>query len=168
MTAATHLSDRMPDVARGAASWRSEDLAHLSACDECRVEWDVVRLGAAIGVDVVAGLDLDRIATRIMSDPARREPALRARPVLLRRASWLAVTAAAAALVMAVLRSSPGPVVEPTVTAIMLPELERLSADELESVLEILPAGDGWPVPGTGLGDLTDDELERVIGTLEG
>ena len=166
MTVPSHLSDRMPAVARAVGSWTVEDEAHLSRCEDCRAEWDVVQLGATVGLDVAAGLDVDRVAALVMADRVRRTPTPKALP--LRRASWLVVTAAAAALMIAVLRPSPEPVADSAVASLLLPELERLSADELEYVLDVLPATDGWSIPGVGLGDLTAEELERVLGTLEG
>lgn len=164
MTEPIHLSDRMPEVARGVALWAPEEEAHLTCCEECRAEWRVVQLGATVGADLTDRMDLAGIAARVVADRARRTPVPRV--LSFRRASWVVATAAAAALLIMVARPSSAPESVPAVA--LLPELEGLSADELALVLDVLPAPDGWTVPGTNLGDLSDEELERVLGTLEG
>ncbi len=78
----------------------------------------------------------------------------------------MVATAAAATLLIMVARPTSAP--EPTPAVALLPELEGMSAEELELVFDVLPAADGWTVPGTNLGDLDDAELERVLRTLEG
>lgn len=164
MTHPIHLSDRMPQVARGAASWSPEDIEHLTSCAECRVEWQVVELGATVGADLADTMDLAGIAARVVADRARRTPLPKA--LAFRRASWVVATAAAAALLIMVARPTSVPESAPAVA--LLPELEGMSAEELELVFDVLPAADGWTVPGTNLGDLDDGELERVLRTLEG
>ena len=36
------LSDRMPAVARGEASWDADEAAHFDICDDCQAEWALV------------------------------------------------------------------------------------------------------------------------------
>ena len=36
------LSDRMPAVARGGASWDAEEAAHFDICLDCQAEWSLV------------------------------------------------------------------------------------------------------------------------------
>ncbi len=63
-----HLSDRMPQVARGTAPWSPEEMAHLTHCAECRAEWKVVELGAGLGAEMIGGMDLAGIAARVVAD----------------------------------------------------------------------------------------------------
>ena len=51
-----------------------------------------------------------------------------------------------------------------------LPGLEDLSADELDSLMQVLeePLAAAEPPGGPGLGDLDDHELERILGGPEG
>ncbi len=169
MTPAPHLSERMPAVALGEARWSGAEREHLAGCAECAAEWEVVRIGSALGRGLEGEFDVDRavtgVTTRLASEPAR--------VLRMPRRRWLALAAAAAVLAVAVLRtpSGPLPLVEPGTAApvqALLPELDGLGEDELEQVLLVLPAVNrvGPTVPG--LGDLSEDELETVLETLEG
>lgn len=166
MTTTSHLSDRMPAVAAGREAWSDQDRAHLAACADCRAEWLVVEVGAGLGAGVAADLDIEAIARVVVADRGRRAP-LRTGG-LVRRMGWVAATAAAAALLILVARPAPSGDPSPVASTVLLPELEGLSADELELVFDVLPTATGWNAPGAGLGDLTDEELERVLSTLEG
>lgn len=170
MTNCQEISDRMPAVAAGPGAWSAEEVAHLASCADCQAEWRLVgaarRLGApGSSVDPVA------MAARVQ-ERLRAEPAARVISFPSRRGGWLLGLAAAAAIVLAVTvpkgtRSGPAP----AAVAIggTLPELDDLSAAELEAVLKELegpPAAD--VTEPSGMSDLNAGELERVLRSWEG
>jgi hypothetical protein len=172
MTDCESIQDRIPLVAGGLAAWSDQESAHLATCAECTAEWRVVQSARRLG---------DAAARRV--DPARVSSAVLARLAAeRRRARWkrgglLAGLAAAAAVVL-MLRSTshtaaPGPdPVQAAGTALHVPiaELDRLDAGQLEAVLEGLdqPLGAGAAPDAPHLGDLDDNQLERVLRSLEG
>lgn len=169
MTELSHLSDRMPAVAHARDSWSAEDLRHLASCSDCRAEWKLVLTGSRLGGGLERELDVGAVTAAVTTRlrEARQAPRLRF-PAL----RWAALAAAAAAIVVAVaLRQvTPGPG-NPTAVSqqALLPELEDLSADELETLFEVLPAADALLEPGIpGFEDLTEDDLKSVLRTLEG
>ena len=164
------LSDRMPEVARGSASWDPVESAHLEECAECRAEWELVRAAAKVGGPVERQFDA-ALASRAVVQRLRRERPLYRRP-LVRTSVGLA---AAAAIVFAVYhpvpRTPPAPVPVPEVaTAPLLPELDSLSVEELTLLADAVEP----PLSETPLGDdpsLTDldtTQLARVLRSLEG
>lgn len=172
-----HLSDRMPTVSRGQESWSPDDQAHLAGCEECRAEWQLHRMALAVGERVEASVDVEAIVAgvthRLSSQGAPPLGRVGGRGGLRGTLRWMVPLAAAAALLVAVLPRLGGPALDSTGDAVAqawLPELESLSADDLESLFEILPAADGGgrSLPSPRLGDLTADELESLLSSLEG
>ncbi len=170
MTECERISDRMAEVAARTSGWTVGEAGHLARCADCAAEWrlhDVAgRLGGRLPV-----LDPARIAGRLHRELAAGRPdvlpLIRRRPV-----RWAIGLAAAAALVLAVRMAGPsggsGPAV-PVIQAAVLSELDDLSGQELASVLEVVEADRPGPsVDESGLGDLTADELERLLRNWEG
>jgi len=174
MTMCDRLSERMVAVARGESSWTEEEAAHVASCRDCGSEWRVVSAAAAVGARLPE-LNIARISARVrerLAEPATSiESGLRARG-RGRWTNWAIGLAAAAMLVLAVrlTRKPPTPVPPIAVeSALVLSELDELSASELEEVLTELDGSGGVPgADGSGLGDLTADELERVLRSWEG
>jgi hypothetical protein len=170
MTECTRLSDRMLAVAHGRAAWESEEEHHLASCRDCRIEWDMMRATARLGAGLTEDFPSDRVATRVVA--SLRQPA----PRVLRFPDWrwLAVPAAAAAVAMLVMRSpvpAPTRVAPVAVTAqssSLLPEADALEAAELESVLQLLPVASGEVEDIHMYNDMTEDELDAVLQSLEG
>ena len=167
-----HLTDRIPDVARGRDAWSVVDEAHLASCGDCRREWRVV---AAVE-PVEAQLDLERITAGVLAGLER--PRVLAMP---RRRLWPLGLAAAAAVALAVTTFGRGsPAADERAVAIgsdaaptLFPELDRLVESELEVVLAAVtpaePAVESSPLGDLPrLGDLTDDELEQLLDAVEG
>jgi len=173
MTSCEQLSDRMPAVARGEAQWTADEASHLAACDECRLEWELVSTASGLGRGVAAELDVHYVTERVLGR-------LRAAPRIRRQrlGSIVAALAAASAVALVVWAGprypgprfrSPEPGVD--VAQMALPELDSLATPELEAVLQSLDAPIGTSVEGadsSGLEDLDTTELERVLDRLEG
>ena len=58
------LSDRMPAVARGDASWDNEEAAHLGICRDCQLEWRLVA-PIALAARPAPTMDIERIAAAV-------------------------------------------------------------------------------------------------------
>lgn len=169
------LSDRMPVMALGQAGWTPDEIRHLNECESCRREWELVQLASRLGED--AGLSLDPAA--IAAGVLRRLDSERKDGRLRRRAWSFAGLAAAAAVVAAIwtggLQGGPSKV-QPVGTAVAgrlsipFPELESLEPAELDSVLQTMdePTINGSAGDDPALGDLNNDELERVLNSWEG
>jgi hypothetical protein len=181
MTPCEQIAERMPAVAHGRGEWEPAEASHLESCAACQAEWALVRTARSLGTSVAAGLDTGRMAEAVRQRLAAAPPYARVL-ALLRRRRWLVGLAAAAALVLAVRYSRPhvdraAPPTEvagPAATANVivssaLPELDNLTATELEAVLESLsPPAEALPHVETGsLDDLQPQELERVLRALE-
>jgi len=172
MTECHIIGDRMPYVANGKAVWRPSESAHLETCQDCRLEWELVRATHALGSGVVTSLDTSRIGERVTRRMAEADSA--ARPGILHSGRrWLIGLAAAAALVLVVRSWRPGqPEVKPPSPAAVtvLNELDDLTPSELESVLEALPpAAEAVPhLETVPFGDLEPQDLERMLRSLEG
>lgn len=168
MSECTQLSDRMATVAQGRAGWSSAESAHLASCPDCAAEWRVMQAGARIGAHVAETLPVDFLATRVV---AAVTASGRSRSWWL-RLRWLALPAAAAAAVVLVVRpggepASSGEAAPVVAEAGLLPELEPLTASDLELVMELLPEPLG-PIEIHSFDDLTDDEVTRLLNSLEG
>ncbi len=168
MTLCESVSDRIVQVAQGLGSWTASEAAHVAACPECAAEWRLVGMASELGARMPA-LDparmADRLHRRLAEAPPDVVPIFRRRPM-----RWAVGLAAAAAAVLA-LRTATAPVGQPNLEAGVgvLSELDELSGQELASVLEVFDADDKPPaVDGPGLGDLTSDELERLLRGWEG
>ena len=156
------LSDRMPAVAAGAATWSQEEAEHLRTCADCRAEWAVVSAGRAVGAQ--ASIDADALAERVLHR-------LRTEPVVGRfpRRRWLIGLAAAAVIAIILLpaklpRGQPAPPL-----AVDVPGLDGLAYGELADVLESLETS--WTETSTSdapsLEDLDPRELERMERSWE-
>ncbi len=155
------LSDRMPAVAGGAATWSQEEAEHLRTCADCRAEWAVVSAGRVVGAQ--ASIDADALAAQVLHR-------LRTEPVVRRssRPLWVVGLAAAAVIAIILLPARPprGPAVP---LAVEVPGLEGLGADGLADVLESLETS--WTETSTSdapsLDDLDPRELERMERSWE-
>ena len=161
------LQDRMPEVARGSATWDAADLAHLASCADCGAEWELVR--TAIGVGAHIEREFDAVATaQVVTGRLRSHRSIHRRPAV----RVLAGLAAAAAI--AFVHLGPGP--EQVQTAVpvaegrLFPELDSLSTEELT----VIEDGLDTPLAETPLGDpqtfedLDSTQLTRVLRALEG
>lgn len=164
MTDCTHLSDRMPAVARGAARWSAADEAHFETCPDCAAEWSIVRGAARLGRGIEGSLDASRAAERVVTALQAPMP----RPSPLRHARWAVPLALAAGLFLFFGRpSAPAGVVDSEPLALtLLPEAEVLSDAELELVIRLLPVLE--PANMGGAESLTDEELTLMLEDLEG
>ncbi len=164
------LSDRMAEVAAGGTGWTAEEAGHVAGCVDCAAEWRLHRAAAHLGGRLPA-LDPARIATRVHRELAESRPDVlpltRRRPV-----RWALGLAAAAAVVLAVRLVGPSRGPEPAaavVPGVVLSELDDLTGQELASVLEVVEGDRPGPsIVEPGLGDLTADELERLLRNWEG
>ncbi|HEX6104698.1 MAG TPA: hypothetical protein VFZ26_03900 [Gemmatimonadales bacterium] len=163
MTPCDHLSDRMPAVVLRRTRWSADEEAHLAGCADCRAEWDLVqaanRLAAASpGVADQAALT-DGLLRRLAEEPVSRVDG--------RAIRWVGLAAAAALAAAVWLGAGPGPT---TVASGAAEPAETLTTAQVDSLLERqdVPLA-GWSMLDTPtLGDLNEDELERVLRTWEG
>lgn len=164
------LSDRMPLVALGQATWSDEQRRHLAQCADCSAEWRVVEQASRAVSTSPPGLDPELIGARVLHR-------LSTEPVPSQRSPrwWLAGAgiAAAAALALVVLKpGGPGVATAPLQSALELPmaELDSLDNDQLRLVLESIDEPLETPTmnEAPSMLDLDDQQLERVLGTLEG
>jgi hypothetical protein len=166
MTDCRRLSDRIPAVALGRDRWTAEDEVHLAHCDDCRSEWELVRAAGRIGEHLPPLADRADLAAavlrRVTEDPV---PAPRRRTL-----RWAGGLAAAAAVTLAVWTGGTlGREGEAAGTA-GAAAVEPLSTAQVDSLLEAdeVPLA-GWSMLETPtLGDLNEDELERLLRTWEG
>lgn len=169
------LSDRMPAVARGHASWDVEEASHLEHCADCQAEWALVAPIARRAAPAPV-MDLDRIAASIV-----RETRPEAQVIAItssRRRRWtqgLIGLAAAAAVTLAVYtpKATPEPeevALVPTRVKTAIPELDVLLEDELKVVLAAIEDPSTELTPGVlpRLGDLTEAELQQLLKSVEG
>jgi hypothetical protein len=163
MTECERMRDRMPDVIHGVDAWSAEDHAHLAACDDCALEWRLVRAGARLGGGAIA---VDRIADRVTAR-LRTEAAADASVRTLPWRGGLIGLLALAASIMVVLALPRRDAVSAGSSdgLVVLPELQALDERQLESVLQSLgpAASDATPGSVAHLEDLTDGELEQLL-----
>ena len=165
MSDCTHLSDRMPAVARGASRWSSTDEAHLAACSDCAAEWALVRRTSVLGRSIEIR-DPERITTVMLE--ALRTPAPRVRSGVLR---WIAPVAIAAGLLLVLIRprGEESPADSVALTLSLLPEAESLTEADLESVIRLIPAADPADrANAAALDSLNEDELTQMLKDIEG
>lgn len=163
MTNVSHLSERIPAVAHGRTAWTEAERRHLAECAECAAEWELVRTAAGLGLEVEHTLASEPLAERVLE--GLRRPQVSRRP-RVRRLVW-AAPAVAAAVLMLVFRSGPTPETDPAALS-LLPEIAWLETDDLQALLDILPAGNGWSYDMQSLEDLTEEELEGILRSMEG
>ncbi len=160
------LQDRMPEVARGSATWDAAEQAHLEACTDCRAEWELIR--AAVGVGERVEREFDAVgAARAVTERLRQPRALHRRPAV----RTLVVLAAAAAIAFVFFRPVvPMPSTPAAAEARLLPELDSLNVAELTLLADAIEP----PLAETPLGadpaltDLDTTQLTRVLRSLEG
>lgn len=172
MTNCRQLSDRMPEVTRGSVRWTAAEERHLTRCDDCQHEWDLVRRVARLGMDVDLGVNPAAVTDRVLGR-------LRAADVAVpRRRVWAAGALAAAASVALVLwvkvpAGTPRAVavtqeslaVTPPAAAqprLPVPELDGLNADQLRMVMESMdqPFRADEVLESSGWSDLESRDLE--------
>jgi hypothetical protein len=170
MSECTWLSDRMPAVALGRMEWSPEELQHLSGCESCQREWELLRAADRLGDRLLPAFDA-RASSRTLLQRLDRSRKYR------RRLGWgFGGMAAAAAIAALIWSDNPNtsPAVGPTPVVaalqIPLPELEGLQPAELDSVLRGIeqPAADDPALESPELRDLDSEELETVLDTWEG
>lgn len=170
MTRCEELTDRMPTVRQGADRWTTEEAAHLAACGDCRLEWELVAAGAELGSEQAASLDAGGIARVVMS----RLAAERRRRRWVRAGWGVGLAAAASLLLFAWPGENPesrvGPVAQSVTPALPLAELEGVEPVVLEEILATLDGGaaDEGTLEAPGFSDLAPSELERLLRNLEG
>lgn len=188
MTACGRLSDRMPEVAAD-GEWSAAEAAHLAGCADCMAEWNVVRRTVSLGAGFTLRQEPAAIARAVLDRVAEAKRAERRRSGIVRRA---AATAAAASIVLAcwvtlhrppaapanpianelpVARTGAARAPDSTATLTLdVAELDGLSTAELKDLLDRMdvPLSTGRTVDPSRAGDLTHDELERVLRSLEG
>jgi hypothetical protein len=170
------LSDRMPAVARGHASWDAEEGSHLEHCADCQAEWALVA-PIARRASVTPAMDLDRMVAAVVRE-SRPEPGVISITSSTRRrrvVQSLIGLAAAAAVTLAVYAPKPAPVADdvslvPTRVKTAIPELDALLEDELKVVLAAIEDPSTELTPGVlpRLGDLTEAELQQLLKSVEG
>ena len=159
------LRDRIPEVARGDASWTADESAHLAACEACRDELALISSALRIGVGVEASFDPAAAARTVMHRLKQEPVATRARY----RPLVLLATAAALALVFA--RPGTPPSMVPVAAEVrFLPELDSLSLEELTLVADAFdaPLTETPLIDGQPAADLDTIQLQRVLRSLEG
>ncbi len=176
MSACDDLSDRMPDVARGAAAWTPAQAAHLAACGECAAEFALVRQAAGLGTGLRSGRDAEAIASSVLGRVREATAADRARRA--RTVRWGVAVALAASLALVVLVRRPPEAGTPPVATLpgaaplALPLAEAESADEaqLEAALDAIqgPLAGSSTLDAPHAGDLDTQQLERVLRAWEG
>lgn len=168
MPECTMLSDRMPAVAAGGDAWSAADQAHLASCAECAAEWGLVRTAGELGLR--SGYAPDTVA--LSRSVLERLAADRREHVVRGRRTWWAAALAAAAVVLMLWRGRPAtaPVpsqgfAAPVESTALVPELDSLDAGELTEVLDAFdaPLSERVIIGTPTLGDLSDQELERVL-----
>lgn len=165
------LTDRMPDVAHGRATWTDDEARHIAACDECAATWKLVSAGTKLGRHAV--VDVDAVALAVVHRLQQPDLTL-VRPLARWRHVAIGLAAAAGIAFVVVPRAgdAPAPATAEVVPMVaVLPELGVLTEPELEQVLIVIEAGatdESAGVASPQMGDLTDDELERLLRSVEG
>jgi len=167
------LLDRMPVVAAGRGNWSADEAAHLAGCAECQEDWALIQKARTLG-QAGEHIDTGKIESQLMARLATARRADR-----IRRGGWLAGLAAAAAVTLMLWRGSAAPTAGPAPAAIApvaetfsipVAELETLDGGQMEAVLENLEgplsAGETPDVPS--FGDLDNEQLQSVLGSMEG
>jgi predicted anti-sigma-YlaC factor YlaD len=181
MTECERMSDRMPLVARGAATWSGAEAAHLAECEACAAEWRLVGAALGLGAGIALRESPDAMAAALLGRLRAVEAEDRRRRRAMAAVSWGGL-ALAASLLLALLLRSPGASpaaatdsVEVAVSgtapfAVSLPELEDADAEELQAVLDAFdaPLGESAPLDRGGMADVEADDLRRVLRAWEG
>jgi hypothetical protein len=160
----------MAPVLAGRSRWSVEEADHLARCPDCGAEWRLLSRAAAIG-DRLPSIDPGPVTAGVLKRVAA-EP----RPAHSNRRRWMiGIAAAVAASLLLVSRiREPSVVGRPPLASgeleIPVLELDSLSADQLQAVLETLepPLGSESTLDAPTLQDLDDTQLERLLRSLEG
>jgi anti-sigma factor RsiW len=107
MTECEVMIDRMPLVAHGRDAWTSEEEAHLATCPECGPAWRLIQTAARLGADSAVRIDTAQMAVRVL-----RGVNVQRRRDRWRKAAWIGLSAAAAAMTLVVSvgrREAPAP-----------------------------------------------------------
>jgi hypothetical protein len=165
------LSDRMPSVALEEAEWTPEEARHLGDCAACQAEWRLVQTTSRLGNAARLVPHPDATARAVLLRLRRPEARFSAR-------SWIFSALAAASVAAAVWVGGRGTAdnTRAEVTSVAaglpmpLPELDVLQPAELDSVLTTMDdsASSTTSSDEVGLGDLDNEELQRVLDTWEG
>ncbi len=158
-------------------AWTPAETAHLASCGECTLEWRLIQAARHHGDARVVRVDAATVASRVVTRLRAEQGQAR-----WRRRLWVTGLAAAAVVVLVVRTAFPtgdrGAIIDSTALAVAAPastafpmaELDALSADQLEAVLDHLNGAAANAPTGEIplLGDLDDQQLERVLRSLEG
>lgn len=169
----THIElERMTESVGAGRAWTTAESAHLAGCADCRLELEMLAAARRLGASQLAGFSPMRVAASVRRrlDAETRETPTRAGR---RWIGWVAGLAAAAVIVFALytgrtkapdLQSGAVPLL-----ANVLPELDGLSAPELEEVLQSIPPASGSleHVDKSPLTELDANALERMLRTME-
>ncbi len=173
MTPCERLSDRMPDVARGRATWTRDDANHLSGCAACQEEWGLIRMAATHGMAIGMQVDVVGITEQVV-ERLQAVPISAAAPSrTFRKLAWpLALAASLSLMVWGGLPRSATPSGEPIGVVSVLHELDGLTSEELQAMLELVPepAATSYRTLETpeSLSDLSTDELQLLLSSMEG
>lgn len=163
------MSDRMPLVVTGESTWSEEEKRHFAACSDCRSEWNVVQAAYRVSRSAPR-LEPDRISAAVLHR-------LRTEPAAVRgsRTWWIAgagIAAAAGLLAIFLGRQTPVPNAPTSHSEFAIPisELDSLTHEQLRLVLEAIEEPLETPMTNEApsLLDLDDQQLERVLRSLEG
>jgi len=165
-----HLSDRMPEVARGAAAWTAEEERHLTRCESCRFEWELVGRARRLGATPSFRLDEAGVTDVVLRRLRTADTAPRRRWSL-----WVPAGLAAAAALILLLRGrsaverlpvaapresvvatvpSPRPVVAPPAPVAPPPAVQAPTVSRQPELAV------------SGLDDLNADDLAPVLDAL--
>lgn len=167
MTTCEALAEQMPAVARGEARWDPAALDHLASCPACAAEWRVVVAAVELGRATPA-IDAERVGRVVLRRLASAGD--RSHRIRRRLGAVAGIAAAAIALLLwSPRRPAPGGPDAP-VAPIFLPELDSLTAVQLESVLGAVdpPFGAVRTFDAPDLNGLSNDQLSDVLHALEG
>lgn len=129
---------------------------------------ELERIAASLGEKAAARLDVEGTAAAVVARlRSRGAPAWWSSPGLLRLAAAVTLTVGAGLFASrAVFHRVSGPHGEITTQA--APQLQPLSGDELEEVLDSLSADVPFQDAAVGLHSLNDDQLHELLQHLEG
>jgi len=168
----THIPvERITESAATWRPWSEPEAAHLAGCADCRLELELLAAARRLGTSQLAGFNPARVsdAVRLRLDVEGSEASTRPGRG---RMGWLAGLAAAAVIAIAVYTGMPRtPSRETRVSPLVsvLPELDGLSAPELEEVLQSIPPSSEAleHVDMAPLTDLDASALERMLRSME-
>ncbi|MGH7702219.1 MAG: hypothetical protein ACREMO_03950 [Gemmatimonadales bacterium] len=162
------MLDRMPEVAAGRSAWTEDEHRHLETCQDCPAAWTLMLAVRRLGESTVARIDPAAVAAAVVGRLAAARRADR-----VRRLAWVGGLAAAAVLVLLFRRGPSGePAAPSAAVALVLPvaELDSLDRGQLQYVLDELdpPLTGGSSVDAPPIGDLDEQQMERVLNSMGG